>query len=195
MKIRTFKLVSAFSNGDHFKRFGLKLSITGSKGVNLDRGGYPILGLSGYMPKLIGYVIFFLSVLLFLGGKGIAADFTDNGDGTVNHKRIGLIWQKEDDNTTRTWENAISFCESLSLADRNDWRLPNIRELESIVDAGHYSPAINETYFPNSKSSYYWSSTTLAIDTSYAWYVNFSYGYVHYYKKEHKSYTRCVRGG
>ena len=60
--------------------------------------------------------------------------FTDNNDGTVTDNVTGLMWQKEDDDNVRDWEAALSYCESLSLAGFSDWRLPNIKELDSITD-------------------------------------------------------------
>ena len=138
-----------------------------------------------------------LTLTLSLSPLSIAANrsFTDNGNGTITDNNTGLMWQKEDDNTTRQWESAITYCEGLSLGSYTDWRLPNIKELKSIVDNTKYSPAIDSTYFPNINSSYYWSSTTLAYGTSWAWYVDFSYGYVLGSNVSGNGYVRCVRGG
>ena len=70
-------------------------------------------------------------------------------------------------------------------------------ELISIVNYGTYNPAINSTYFPNTNSSLYWSSTTDASYSSGAWVVSFYDGYVYYYGygKSLNGYVRCVRGG
>ncbi len=61
-------------------------------------------------------------------------NFVDNGDGTISDIATGLIWQQADDGNTRDWENALSYAEDLNLAGHNDWRLPNAKELQSIVD-------------------------------------------------------------
>ncbi len=91
--------------------------------------------------------------------------FTDNGNGTVTDNVIGLMWQQEDDNTTRTWADAGTYCDGLALGGYTDWRLPTKKELMSIVNYGTYSPAINTTYFPNTNASSYcpWESSMLFI--------------------------------
>jgi len=61
-------------------------------------------------------------------------DFIDNGDGTVSDLATGLMWQQADDGTGRNWENALEYAENLELAGYSDWRLPNAKELHSIVD-------------------------------------------------------------
>jgi len=114
---------------------------------------------------------------------GFAA-FVDNGNGTVSDTVTGLMWQKGDsqnDAGGRTWEEALNYCESLTLPSGgySDWRLPNVRELETLVDWDRYAPAINTTYFPDCRSSYYWSSSTYAYYPGYAWTVDFYNGYVY----------------
>ena len=115
--------------------------------------------------------------------------------GTVQDLARGLTWQQQNDGTTRTWEAALSYCEGLSLGGYSDWRLPHVRELESITSDTNYYPVINTTYFPNTKKWDYWSSTTSAYSSSYAWFVNFSYGAVNVSSKTESNYVRCVRGG
>ena len=120
----------------------------------------------------------------------------DNGDGTITDPVTGLIWQKEDDGTTRTWEAAITYCEGLSLSGYDDWRMPNVRELNSIVDFSRYHPAIDPV-FSNTKTSRYWSSTTLLGNPAWAWYVNFDDGTTlpFYNYKSDSYYVRAVRAG
>jgi hypothetical protein len=120
-------------------------------------------------------------------------DFSDNEDGTVTHYHTSLVWQQVDDNVTRTWENAISYCESLSLAGQTDWRLPNIRELQTLLDYSHWSPAIDSSLFPGTNSSIYWSSTTHAEVTEGVWGIDFNDGYLSAYYKTGSYYVRCVR--
>ncbi|PIV53756.1 MAG: hypothetical protein COS17_02295 [Elusimicrobia bacterium CG02_land_8_20_14_3_00_37_13] len=89
----------------------------------------------------------------------------------------------------------MTFCEGLSYAGYFDWRLPNRREVISIVDYGEQFPAINTTYFSNTKSSWHWTSTTYVPNASYAWSLSFNYGYVDYSDKANGYYVRPVRGG
>ncbi len=69
----------------------------------------------------------------------------DNGDGTISDLATGLMWQKADDGVARNWEETLVYAEGQSLAGHNDWRLPNIKELQSIVD---YTRAPQTTQSP-----------------------------------------------
>ncbi len=115
-----------------------------------------------------------------------------------------LIWEvKTDDggvqdkDNTYNWNAAIAYCEDLPLGGYNDWRLPSREELRSIVDYSipYPGPTIDTSYFPNTVSSYYWSSTTYASSTGSAWHVYFSSGLDNYSHKSYSRYVRCVRGG
>ena len=61
-------------------------------------------------------------------------NFIDNGDGTISDLSTGLMWQKSDDGISRDWEESLAYAENLTLGDKSDWRLPNAKELQSIVD-------------------------------------------------------------
>ena len=126
-------------------------------------------------------------------GEQTQSAYTDNGDGTVTDTSTGLMWQKA--SSSGTWEQALTYCESLNLGGYTDWRMPTIKELHSIVDYSRYSPAINTTYFPNTVSSYYCSSTTDANCTARAWGVNFGDGHGKDDGKNTSYYVRAVRGG
>jgi len=142
--------------------------------------------------------------------KGVAwptPRFTDNGNGTVTDKLTGLIWLKNADYFgPKTWGDALGtiiYLESgnpPSLVDGSqagDWRLPNLRELESLVDYSRSSPALPAGHpFLNVKSDYtlYWSSTTHSSIETIAWGVNFQDG-VSWNEKENDGFVWCVRGG
>jgi len=141
------------------------------------------------------------------GGQcGSYGDFVDNGDATVTDTSTGLMWEvKADDDGPRdkdnlyTWQQALSYCEDLTLAGYDDWRLPNINELQWLVDYTTFFPSINIDYFPNtvsSESSDYWSSTSYPFYPSHSWGVNFYGGYITYYVRSAGNlYVRAVRGG
>ena len=129
------------------------------------------------------------------GQAGSLGHLVINGDGTVTDTVAGLMWQQVTEGATLTWETAITRCETTTLGGYDDWRLPNLRELRSIVDYGRYNPAINGDYFPDTLSSDYWSSTTNAYFTDYALYVSFGYGRDNFLHKSNSYYVRAVRGG
>ena len=60
--------------------------------------------------------------------------FVENGDGTVSDLATGLMWQQADDGIARNWQEALFYAEVSELAGYDDWRLPNAKELQSIVD-------------------------------------------------------------
>ena len=94
---------------------------------------------------------------------------------------------------TEDFRNALNFANYGGYAD---WRMPTAQELQSIVDYGRCIPAINTTYFPNGVGGYYWSSTTYANLTDWAWSVFFRYGNVTYASLKSSYYhARAVRGG
>ena len=129
------------------------------------------------------------------GQSGLLDHLVINGDGTVTDTATGLMWQQST-MEPRGWESALESCQGSTLGGYGDWRLPNRRELNSIVDYTVYDPAVNEEYFPNTMSSYYWSSTTHAIYTNDAWGVQFYYGGG--YGSDYTSfsfYVRAVRSG
>ncbi|RJQ17529.1 MAG: DUF1566 domain-containing protein, partial [Nitrospiraceae bacterium] len=146
--------------------------------------------------------------------------FTDNGNGTVTDNNTGLMWQKcsigqnNDETCSGTavyynwyWASGTyhssynpdsqDVCGDLDRGGYSDWRLPAKKELITIVDYAvpHPGPAIKTAYFPNTKSSGYWSSTTYAYYPYPAWSVYFGFGSVDSNDKYYDFYVRCVRGG
>ncbi|HRI01863.1 MAG TPA: DUF1566 domain-containing protein [Saprospiraceae bacterium] len=124
----------------------------------------------------------------------VASHFTDNRDGSITDHLTGLLWQKIPNPDSLSWEEALLYAESLSLAGYSDWRLPNIKELQSINDESIINPSLNKSYFGVTASNKYWSSTTLPNQTSKAWYLNTQYGITTYDTKTIKHYLICVRG-
>ncbi|MCP4353986.1 MAG: DUF1566 domain-containing protein [Desulfobacterales bacterium] len=134
-------------------------------------------------------------VLAVRGENRSSNHFIINSDNTITDTDTGLIWQMQTADSAMSWEEAIVYCENLSLAGYNDWRLPNIRELKSIVDYSRYDPAIDVEFFPDTLSSAYWSSSTGATHSGNAWHVNFGSLTDTYNNKSNARYVRAVRGG
>jgi|WetSurMetagenome_2_1015567.scaffolds.fasta_scaffold00012_94 hypothetical protein len=137
------------------------------------------------------------------GGQYPSQNYTDNSNGTVTDNGTELVWQKcsaglnndadcSGNASTYNWEQAFSYCKGLQLGDKEDWRLPNIKELESLSDDTNFNPSIN-ALFPRTYPHEYWSSTTIAIWPDEAFMVNFYLGKVVNYDKTIAYYVRCVR--
>lgn len=108
-------------------------------------------------------------------------NFRDNGDGTITDLATGLMWKKKDSGYGMVWREALAYCEDLTFAGYDDWRLPNAKELQSIVDYTRMpdatpwttpstpGPAIDTDYFDitsfenvngDEDWGYFWSSST-----------------------------------
>lgn len=124
-----------------------------------------------------------------------AEHFTDNEDGTVTDNFTGLTWQKIQSPELLTWEDALAYSSGLLLGGKGDWRLPNVKELQSLNDEKLLKPSFNKAYFTGVSSGNYWTSTTLVQDSKRAWDINIDYGIVSYNDKTLKENALCVRGG
>jgi fibronectin type 3 domain-containing protein len=130
---------------------------------------------------------------------GTELSYTDNGDDTVTDNLTGLMWQKGVGTTiTWQWGLANSYCMNLvhgtgSLAD---WRLPTIRQLETLMIYNTTSTdrAIDTSYFPMTVFGIYWSSTVATVDSTTAWLGDFQRGDLIMQSKVTPYYVRCVRG-
>jgi hypothetical protein len=148
-------------------------------------------------------VVVLVEQVLLLSGRAWAG-YTQNGDGTVTDTVTGLMWQQQNDSQIRDWWESISYCQGLSQAGFDDWRLPDVMELASIIDDSTKEPAIDTTVFPGTAADDYWSSTSKSDDGGIAWVVGFYSGVVdveNYFfgtndnHKYYNNYVRCVRSG
>jgi hypothetical protein len=136
-------------------------------GVNFADGrikGYPANGQKTFF------------VIYVRGNPGYGEnDFVDNSDGTITDQATGLTWMQADSGLGMDWESALNYCETLDFAGSSDWRLPNAKELQSIVDYDRSPDSTNsaaidplftistitneigQTDYP-----YFWTSTTHA---------------------------------
>jgi len=100
--------------------------------------------------------------------------FKDHGNGTVSDDLTGLLWQQEDDGKERKWQQSLAYCENLTLAGRTDWRLPNIKELHTLIDYSRHNPAIDTDIFVQKEpAGWFWSSTTHGDSPRMASYICF----------------------
>jgi Protein of unknown function (DUF1566)/HYDIN/CFA65/VesB-like, Ig-like domain len=114
--------------------------------------------------------------------------FEDNGNGTITDHLTGLVWLQNANcfGALQHWLYALDDCNNLSsgtcgLTDGSaagDWRLPNPKELLSLIDYSQYAPALPTGHpFQNIQISYYWAADTLIANFNrHAWIVNMEYG-------------------
>jgi len=124
-------------------------------------------------------------------GNSIGANqFVKNGDGTVTDLATGLMWQQADDGVGRNWTNAMIYAKNLRLGGYSNWRLPNPKELQSILDYTNAPDAANPSVrcaaidtnyffcslnvvFTNHYQAYFWTGTTACDQPILAYYVSF----------------------
>ena len=131
--------------------------------------------------------------------------YLENSDGTVSDTRNGLQWKRcaegqsgsacSGEASTHTWGAALSLAASSSFAGYRDWRLPNIKELKSLVEKCRFDPSINERIFPATPNGFFWSASPYPPYLAYAWKVDFSHGYSNAYYRSDGIHVRLVRGG
>ena len=139
--------------------------------------------------------------------------YTINGDGTVTDKKTNLMWKRCEEGSSGSdcmtgtaaeynWREALELVNGHSFATYSDWRLPNIKELRTIVAFDRNNPALNSTAFPNlpeNTSHHVWSSTpTWLIHDGFAndsWFVKFNNGAAAAHDRINVHYVRLVRGG
>ncbi|MBK1695464.1 hypothetical protein CKO09_12055 [Chromatium weissei] len=144
-----------------------------------------------------------LFVRLVRGGQSFNT-FIDNGDGTVTQSNTGLMWAKcsegqidigcTGNTTTMDWSDALTVANNSMLGGYSDWRLPNVKELQALVDYNRYDPAIDSHYFPNTPSSlWFWSNSPYADYSTYTWGVIFYSGGTRNYSRGTYGHVRLVR--
>jgi hypothetical protein len=130
--------------------------------------------------------------------------FTDNLDGTVTDHLTGLIWLKDGNCFgERTWVEALSDCNGLAtgscgLSDGSsagDWRLPNVKEMHSLIDYETDRPTLPAGHPFINASAIFWSSTNVARYEDRSWIVSLISGSVGYNPKTDLYYVLPVKGG
>ena len=141
--------------------------------------------------------------------------YTDNGDGTVTDHQTKLMWKQCSEGlstvitacdtgvaSTHTWQAALQKAQDVNIigfANYSDWRLPNVKELISLIEWQCYNPSINTTFFPNKTIAWdYWSSSPtdpLFVGTNSSWNVGFRNGGTGRVDRASPLLVRLVRGG
>lgn len=147
---------------------------------------------------------------------GVARGYTDNGDGTITDNATGLMWEKlSDDESIHDKDNGSQWVPGLAKADDlntmmfagyDDWRVPSIIELQTIIDYETSEPAISDDFRTDCpmgctvltcncvRGAPYWSSTSYEKTATNAWFVDFQYGSIGPGLKTQGNYVRAVRG-
>jgi Protein of unknown function (DUF1566) len=161
-------------------------------------GNATMFGVNFADGRIKGYPTDKLFFVLYVRGNTSYGqnNFLDNGNGTVTDNATGLTWMQSNSGSGMDWESALSYCETLDYAGSTDWRLPNVKELQSIVDynrspdatdSAAIDPIFSTTAITNEAGQtdypFYWSSTTHADSSghgTFAAYVAFgrSLGYM-----------------
>ncbi len=166
-------------------------SATSDKQYNVDAFG--LMFYSGILEDRYKKLAYYARAVR--GPRAIENNFLDNGDGTVTDLSTGLTWQQQPAGWMN-WEDSLVYSESLSFAGHTDWRLPNVTELQSILDYTKYAPAIDPTAFPEMTSGYFWTSTSSARRTGTGWLVRVSDGNIYDgQSKSNNQQVLVVRGG
>jgi len=149
---------------------------------------------------------------------GLEARYTDHGNGTITDLVTGLTWEKlSDDGSIHGQGNVYTFADAVgakiavlntgAFGGHTDWRLPNRRELESLVDSGTIDPAVrpafNDACSPGCSvlecsctlPAPYWTSTVYQPDPSQGWVVDFLRGLLMPKDLVTQAHARAVRGG
>jgi Protein of unknown function (DUF1566) len=138
------------------------------------------------------------------------ARFEDHGDGTVTDRQLKLMWTRcsagqtwaagtcSGQAGTYTWEAAGRLASELNQRGSyfySDWRLPQLRELATLIERACSSPRVNLSVFPNTPAGIYWSATPRpgAQDPSSAYALGFGSDGVEYQAKDVQSHVRLVR--
>ncbi len=154
---------------------------------------------------------------------GAAFSYFDNGDGTITDFNTGLMWEKKGDNgglhdedlffpwsnaaadTIWDWLDQVNAEGGTGLAGYDDWRIPNVKELMSLIDYNRTAPAVDPAFETDCiegctvtecscvAPASYWSSTSLRSFPSHSWHVSFEFGYVEEIDRTTEYFVRAVR--
>jgi hypothetical protein len=163
----------------------------------------PIVGSPGeawYVSFNTGFTYHGHQDLLPIGVRCVRSGKADPVDGrysfpnedSVLDTQTGLSWQRTVDGTARSWQDAGRTCQSLDLSG-SGWRLPSMKELQTLLDLSRATPALDPSAFPAAPPQQYWTSSPLAGSVTDAWFVDFGIGVANTTSRDSLSFVRCVR--
>lgn len=113
---------------------------------------------------------------------------------TVIDAARNLMWSRAPLTRERkSFADAEAACAACRIGGFDDWHLPTVDELQTLIDRTRYNPAIDTTRFPATPARFFWSSSPDASDPDYAWIVNFYYGNVNLNPRRAHAFVRAVR--
>jgi len=121
-----------------------------------------------------------------------APRFETQGE-VVLDRGSGLAWQRRHEAAPMTWLGALAFCEDLELGGHDDWRLPSMKETQTLVDERRLQPSIDIFAFPDTPAEWFWSSTPIATHPDQAWCTSYTDGYASIHAGAELHRVRCVR--
>jgi hypothetical protein len=139
--------------------------------------------------------------VLIIAALAIAAFWAERGhadvplgrytisNGMVVDTKTLLTWEQTFPQIMYDWEGAKGYCASLG----SGWRLPSVKELQTLVDRTKVNPAIDLETFPKTPSTFFWTSSPVAASPTDAWNVDFTKGYSGSSATTTPHQVRCVR--
>jgi hypothetical protein len=128
-----------------------------------------------------------------------------HADGTVLDIRYGLHWKRCSEGqqhssgncvgqlSSLNWADAVQVAGNSQFAGHSDWRLPNVKELLTLVEECRASPALHSQVFPDTAPDIYWSSSPYRFNTTHAWIVQFDFGVTGSLPRSQQQHLRLVR--
>jgi len=145
-------------------------------------------------PRFLGVIAIMAVTLIASADASAPAGRYTMAAGTVYDNKTKLTWQQTVSSTEYSWADAKTYCTGLGASlGGTGWRLPTVKELQTLIDHSQSSPSIDSTAFPATPASWFWSSSPVAGSSSGAWLVSSFYGFTYGSAFPYPSFVRCVR--
>lgn len=145
--------------------------------------------------KLLLFGALLLPGVFFGDSVTAKVGLVDLNNGAVLDITTGLVWQKSRNPLSVDWNSAVEYCNNLDLAGHANWRLPSVKEIETLYDDRQISPIIDVGFFPDAVTGRYWTGTSkfLQPGSVEAWVVIMNYGSTELKEKSIANYiAKCV---